>query len=66
MAGLGDVLTIQEVSKWWDKNPNTVRYHINRGNVRWRYIDTGKIVLVERASVEALWGPPVYPLEDEP
>jgi predicted NAD-dependent protein-ADP-ribosyltransferase YbiA (DUF1768 family) len=49
-----------------DKNPNTVRYHINRGNVRWRYIDTGKIVLVERASVEALWGPPVYPLEDEP
>jgi predicted NAD-dependent protein-ADP-ribosyltransferase YbiA (DUF1768 family) len=65
MAGLGDVLTIQEVSKWWDKNPNTVRYHINRGNLRWRYIDTGKIVLVERASVEALWGPPVYPPEDE-
>ncbi len=65
MAGLGDVLTTQEVSQWWGRNANTVRYHINRGNLRWRYTATGR-VLIECASVEALWGPPLNkPDEDE-
>lgn len=58
MAVLADVLTIQEVSRYWGRNENTVRYHLNRGNLRWRYTATGR-VLIERTSVEALWGQPV-------
>jgi hypothetical protein len=56
MGSLSEVLSVQEVSLLWGKNRNSVRYHMDRGNFKWRYTETGRI-MVERASVEALWGP---------
>jgi hypothetical protein len=55
---VAETLTIQEISKYWKKHRTTVRYHIDRDNLVWRYTDAGRI-LVEKESVIALWGPPV-------
>ena len=60
---LSEVLTIQEVSKFWGKHRTTVRYHIDRGNLRARYTAAGRI-LVEKDSVITLWGPPVQEIND--
>jgi predicted site-specific integrase-resolvase len=57
MANVSDALTITEVSRMWGVNRSTVRYHIDRGNFQTR-ITAGGRFLIERASVEAMWGPP--------
>lgn len=54
---LSEVLTIQEISKLWGRHRSTVRYHVDRGTFKWRYTEAG-LILVERAAVEAVWGPP--------
>lgn len=54
---LVEVLTVQEVMAFWGRTRGAVRYHMDRGNFRWRYTDAGRI-LIERDSVTALWGEP--------
>lgn len=56
-VSLSDVLTIQEVCKFWHKGRSTVRYHVDRGHLRSRCTEGGRY-LIRRTSVEALWGPP--------
>ncbi len=62
MGELADILTMQEVSWYWNKHRSTIRYHVDRGTLKARY-SRGGPTLIDRASVEALWGPPVR--EDE-
>lgn len=62
MSSLTGVLTVQEVARLWGKTRGAVRYHVDRGNFRWRYTAAGRI-LIERDSVIALWGPPRGDLE---
>lgn len=59
---LSDVLTIQEVMRFWKKAESSVRYHINRGNFRYRLTSSGRY-LVKRESVLALWGQPVCDID---
>ncbi len=54
---LSEALTVAEVARYWKKNRSTVRYHVDRGNMKARYTFAGQI-LVERDSVIALWGQP--------
>ena len=64
MSSLAGVLTVQEVARLWGKTRGAVRYHVDRGNFRWRYTAAGRI-LIERDSVIALWGPPQSDLDEE-
>ena len=61
-GALADVLTIGEVAAFWGKTLAGVRYHIDRGNFRWRYTESGRI-LVERDSVIGLWGQPTRDID---
>jgi len=52
---LGESLTVREVCELWGHCRAAVRYHIDRGNFKWRYMLDNRI-LVERASVIRLRG----------
>lgn len=54
---LEGLLTVREVCELWGHCRAAVRYHIDRGNFKWRYTLDNRI-LVERASVVKLWGEP--------
>ncbi len=54
---LEESLTVREVCALWGQCRSVVRYHIDRGNFKWRYTLDNRI-LVERASVVRLWGEP--------
>ncbi len=64
MTALHQVLTIAEVASAWGRNERSVRYHINRGNFHWRET-VGGVILIDRESVEALWGKDPSGLEIE-
>lgn len=54
---LSEVLTINEVCLMWCVSLSAVRYRLDRGSFRFRYTSGGRI-LIERSSVEAVWGSP--------
>lgn len=55
-----DVLTIGEITRAYAVGESTVRYHIDKGHLTFRQVAHGQrgLILVDRASVEALWGKP--------
>ena len=57
MCVLTDVLTVTEVAYCWKVNADTVRYHLDRGNFRWRYT-RGNLILIDKVSVIGMWGKP--------
>ncbi len=59
---VGEVLTVREVCRYWKKCRSAVRYHIDRGNFITRCTLDNKI-LIEKASVVAMWGEPLEPVE---
>jgi len=54
---LEGLLTVREVCELRGHCRSAVRYHLDRGNFKWRYTLDNRI-LVERASVVRLWGEP--------
>jgi hypothetical protein len=50
---LEGLLTAREVCELWGRARTVVRYHLDRGNFKWRYTLDSRI-LVERASVVGL------------
>ena len=52
---LEGLLTVREVCELWGRARTVVRYHLDRGHLKWRYTLDNRI-LVERASVVRLWG----------
>lgn len=54
---LESVLTPAEVALMWGVAPGSVAYRLNRGSFAWRYTSGGR-VLIDRASVVAVWGLP--------
>lgn len=55
-----NVLTIGEITRAYAVGESTVRYHIDKGHLTFRQVAHGqrRLILVDRASVEALWGDP--------
>ena len=50
------VVSVLEAAHMWGVNPNTIRYHIDRGHLAAR--KCGHTVIVSVASLVALYGPP--------
>lgn len=50
------LVTISEAAALYHYAPNTIRYHLNRGNLQFR--QTGKVYLITLQSLIALWGLP--------
>ena len=57
MCVLAEVVTVPEVCLMWGVHISSVRWRLDRGAFRWRYTAGGH-VLIDKASVVAVWGPP--------
>lgn len=56
-APLLAVVTMAEAARMWSRDPKTVRYAIDAGNIA--AVRLGRIWLVSVPSASRAWGPPV-------
>lgn len=51
---LFSLMTIPEAAAAFYVSPSTIRYHLERGRLRYR--KAGQMILIARESLESLWG----------
>lgn len=59
MCALTEVVTLQEVVVMWGVNVSSVRRRLDRGHFRYR-LTVGGRYLIDKASVVAVWGQPLF------
>lgn len=60
MGNLYSLLTVSEAARLYHRTPNTIRYHVDRGNLTCRKAGSGKtaIILITLDSLIQLYGNP--------
>lgn len=61
---LYSLVTIQEAARLYYRQPSTIRYHIDRGNLEWRKVGSNRrgIYMISLASLMKLYGKPLATL----